>query len=186
MPTPSTTAPSPFFAPWAGELVRRHRRSLLQRARREGLGAEDAFDCVQEAFLLLLTDPAARPGDLSPEEAARYLAAAVRNLARNGRRLHARARPHDEEGLDVLADERRGADELVAQAEAQAGLLACVRRLERMQRAVVTLRLLDDLPGESAASELGLTAGHVAVLLHRAKASLRRCLEQPGTFDVYP
>jgi RNA polymerase sigma-70 factor (ECF subfamily) len=41
---------------------------------------------------------------------------------------------------------------------------------------VVTLRMLDQVPGEDVARTLGITAGHVAVLLHRAKASLLACM----------
>jgi RNA polymerase sigma-70 factor (ECF subfamily) len=46
---------------------------------------------------------------------------------------------------------------------------------------VVTLRMLDDLPGEDVARLLGVSAGHVAVLLHRAKARLLACMTTCGT-----
>jgi RNA polymerase sigma-70 factor (ECF subfamily) len=36
--------------------------------------------------------------------------------------------------------------------------------------------MLEDRPGEDVARELGLERGHVAVLLHRAKAHLRACM----------
>ena len=45
-----------------------------------------------------------------------------------------------------------------------------------MQRAVVTLRMLDEIDGEDVAGALGITPGHVAVLLHRAKANLLTCM----------
>jgi RNA polymerase sigma-70 factor (ECF subfamily) len=48
--------------------------------------------------------------------------------------------------------------------------------LAEVQRAVVTLRMLDELPGEDVARQLGLTPGHVAVLLHRAKTNLHSCM----------
>ena len=53
----------------------------------------------------------------------------------------------------------------------------CVGRLGELQRRVVTLRLLEDVPGEEAARALGLTPGHIAVLLHRAKERVRHCME---------
>jgi RNA polymerase sigma-70 factor (ECF subfamily) len=56
-----------------------------------------------------------------------------------------------------------------------------VGRLAEAQRAVVTLRMLDELPGEDVARALGLAPGHVAVLLHRAKASLRDCMGEETT-----
>jgi len=36
---------------------------------------------------------------------------------------------------------------------------------------------LDELSGEEAAQTLGLTADHVAVLLHRARKQLEQCMQ---------
>jgi RNA polymerase sigma-70 factor (ECF subfamily) len=36
--------------------------------------------------------------------------------------------------------------------------------------------MLEEQSGEDVARALGITAGHVAVLLHRAKAALRACM----------
>jgi RNA polymerase sigma-70 factor (ECF subfamily) len=43
----------------------------------------------------------------------------------------------------------------------------------------VMMRLLEERPGEDVAATLGLTRGHVDVLLHRAKASLLVCMTSP-------
>jgi RNA polymerase sigma-70 factor (ECF subfamily) len=51
-----------------------------------------------------------------------------------------------------------------------------VQRLGELQRQVVTLRLLEDQPGERVADLLGTTPGNVAVVLHRAKLALRDCM----------
>jgi len=51
-----------------------------------------------------------------------------------------------------------------------------VQTLAEIQRAVVTLRMLDEVPGEDVATALGITPGHVAVLLHRAKGNLLTCM----------
>jgi len=40
------------------------------------------------------------------------------------------------------------------------------------------LRLLEERAGEDVAAVLGITRGHVDVLLHRAKASLRECMTE--------
>jgi capsular exopolysaccharide synthesis family protein len=61
-----------------------------------------------------------------------------------------------------------GADELIAAAEDRIRLRRCVQTLADVQRAVVTLRMLDEVPGDDVAQALGITPGHVAVLLHRA------------------
>ncbi|MBS2016487.1 MAG: sigma-70 family RNA polymerase sigma factor [Deltaproteobacteria bacterium] len=52
----------------------------------------------------------------------------------------------------------------------------CLESLNRVQRDVVTLRMLEELSGEEVAEQLALEPGHVAVLLYRAKKSLAPCL----------
>ena len=169
------------FSGWVTSLVRWHRLRLVAVARHEGLGPEDAFDAAQEAFAAFLILPQAR--ELAPSEwAGHTLVALVRNVARNARRLHAVARPHasDDATVGALADGEEGADERLVLAEARGRLARCVARLADVQRAVVTLRMLDDLPGEDVARELGIRPGHVAVLLHRAKTHLRACMKDEG------
>jgi len=55
-------------------------------------------------------------------------------------------------------------------------LRGCVQTLGDLQRVVVTLRMLDEVPGEDVARALGISAGHVAVILHRAKGNLLACM----------
>jgi len=166
------------FLGWVGQLVHRHRAELAAVARAEGLTPEDAFDAVQDAFRTFLTLPAAHPLIDAGEPSRRLLITLTRNVARNRRRLHARARPHtgDPELLAALPASEAGADELIAAAEDQIRLHRCVQTLADVQRAVVTLRMLDDVPGEDVAVALGITPGHVAVLLHRAKNNLLTCM----------
>src|SRR5450432_2984805 len=74
--------------------ARGERARLVGMARREGLGAEDAVDCVQDAFCTFLQ--LGIRGELPPEaERAAYLGGIVKNAARNKRRLHHVARPHE-------------------------------------------------------------------------------------------
>jgi RNA polymerase sigma-70 factor (ECF subfamily) len=49
-------------------------------------------------------------------------------------------------------------------------------KLGDAHRHVVTLRVLEELSGDEAARELGVTPGHVAVLLHRARKQLEACM----------
>lgn len=162
-------------------LVRTRRSALAALARGEGVTPEDAVDCVQEGLCTLLT--LAQRGAL-PEDAGEWggvLAAIVRNTARNRRRRHFRARPHED--LDAhpaaLAD-APSTDDAIARAEEHVRLRACVEELCEIQKAVVTLRMLEEQPGEDVARALGISAGHVAVLLHRAKAALRACMTSPS------
>jgi RNA polymerase sigma factor (sigma-70 family) len=188
IPLASDPAPAPAaFLEWVGGLAAQHRSLLTGVARREQLGAEDAIDAVQEAFLTYFTMAEARALVGDAEGSRRLLVGVTRNVARNRRRLHAVARPHDaEEALGGLADDGPRADELIASAEEQAQLEGCVRRLADLQRAVLLLRLFDGSAGDDVARSLGIQPGHVAVLLHRAKANLARCMTEPcpsGTPD---
>ncbi|MEO7109085.1 MAG: sigma-70 family RNA polymerase sigma factor [Polyangiaceae bacterium] len=160
-----------------GFLARKDRGRLAAIARAEGLNAEDAVDCVQEALCTFMD--LAKREDLpkSSDEWGPLLSGIVRNAARNHRRLHANARPH----LEIVDDERIDpkvviADDLIARAEDHVRLRACVQELCAVQKAVVTLRLLEEIPGEDVANTLGISSGHVAVLLHRAKRSLHACM----------
>jgi RNA polymerase sigma-70 factor (ECF subfamily) len=167
------------FDGWVTRLVHAHRSHLVAVARREGLAGEDAFDAAQEAFTAFLILPRAQEL-VGSDWAEHTLVALVRNIARNARRLHVHARPHVSEGaaVDGLEDGAPTADARLAAAEDRGRLARCVGRLGEVQRAVVTLRMLDDLPGDDVARTLGLKPGHVAVLLHRAKANLRDCMAQ--------
>jgi RNA polymerase sigma-70 factor (ECF subfamily) len=159
-------------------VVREQRASLTRLARREGLGAEDALDCVHDALCTFLQ--MALRGDL-PEDVAEHaplLAGIVRNGARNKRRRHHLSRPHDaidaiDPGGDGLSTET-----LVAHAEECVRLRGCVDRLCKTQRTVVMMRLLEERDGEDVAATLGITRGYVDVLVHRAKASLRVCMTE--------
>ena len=171
-------ADSGAFLGWVGQLVHRHRRELVGVARAEGLTAEEAFDAVQDAFQTFITLPAAHPLIEAGDESRRLLITLTRNVARNHRRLHAHARPHDGDPalLAALPAATAGADDLIAAAEDQIRLHRCVQTLAEVQRAVVTLRMLDEVAGEDVAHALGITPGHVAVLLHRAKVNLLACM----------
>ena len=166
------------FLSWVGRLVHDHRGRLVALARGEGLGPEEAFDAVQEAFHTFLTLPSARTLVDARDDSQNLLMAVTRNLARNRRRLAAVARPHDSapETLESLPAPAASVEELLSAAEDQVRLRGCVASLGEMQRAVVTLRMLDEIDGEDVAGTLGITPGHVAVLLHRAKANLLACM----------
>ena len=166
------------FLSWVGRLVHDHRGRLVAVARAEGLGPEEAFDAVQEAFHSFLTLPAARTLVDARDDSRNLLVAVTRNLARNRRRLAALARPHDSDpaALAALPAPTPTVEELLSAAEDQVRLRGCVASLGEMQRAVVTLRMLDEIDGEDVAGTLGITPGHVAVLLHRAKDNLLDCM----------
>lgn len=156
-------------------VVRTERALLVRVAAREGLGPQDALECVQDAlctFLRLHQD-----GELAAPEAewGPLLGGITRNAARNWRRRHALARPH-EPTVESAASTGPMADEVLLCAETHVRLRACVAELCAVQRNVVLLRLLDEQPGDDVAAALGISRGYVDVLMHRAKAALRACM----------
>jgi RNA polymerase sigma-70 factor, ECF subfamily len=168
--------PDSFYG-WVTVLVHRYRGRLARVVRREGLRADEALDCVQDAFLSFLTLPQARLLVGLPDDSARVLIILARNIARNRRRRHDYSRPHiaDDAAMESLVSDTVSADDVIAAAEQHAMMLGCMTTLNEMQRAVVQLRLVDDIPGENVAIQLGTNPNHVAVLLHRAKQHLRNC-----------
>lgn len=162
-------------APWdtLEDLVRAHRGALVALARREGLHGEEALDVVQDALMAWVTRYSHRP----PETARRTLLALTRNLARNRRRRHAIARAHlGDDAVDALPAGLSPAEDQLVEAEDRVRLQACMAHLAELQRSVVTMRLFEERAGEEVAATLGLAPGHVAVLLHRARANLSTCL----------
>jgi RNA polymerase sigma-70 factor, ECF subfamily len=161
-----------------GRVIRDERIELARIARREGLGAEDAIDCVQDAFCTFLR--LAQRGELPEIQASirSFLAGIVRNAARNKRRMHHVARPHDMIDAAHAGTDDPSTEAMVAQAEEHVRLRACVDRLCDTQKAVVTLRLLEEQRGEDVAASLGISRGYVDVLLHRAKAQLFACMTE--------
>ena len=176
----STASPGPAdVLDDLSRLVRTSRGPLASVARAEGVSPEDAVDCVQEALCTLLELAQRGSAPLEGDEARAMLVTIVRNAARNRRRRHFVARPHDDIGeLESRAPDpsQPPADDALAKAEDHVRLRACVEELCAIQKAVVTLRLLEEQPGEDVASALGITPGYVAVLLHRAKRELRACM----------
>ncbi len=165
--------PSCCCGDWIAGLARDHAGRLAAIARREGVSAIDALDVVQDAFHTLLARELRPP----PAEAVRLLATIVRNAARNHRRRHHRARPHvDVAGVELATGEPTP-DAALDHAVTAAQLEGCMAKLGEVHRHVITLRVLEELTGDEAARELGLTAGHVAVLLHRARQQLERCMQ---------
>jgi RNA polymerase sigma-70 factor (ECF subfamily) len=161
-------------------LQRTQRGALLAAARNEGVSPEDALECVQDALCTWLR--AERDGELPPARPSRIAAAftMVRNAARNERRRHHRSKPHlpleRGDGMEWLPGDAPDAESLLTHAEETVRLRACLATLCGAQRAVVTLRLLEERSGEDVAHALGLSRGYVDVLVHRAKASLRACM----------
>jgi len=162
---------------WIAGLARDHAGRLAAVARREGAPPSDALDVVQDAFHRLLGRPDIAQLQARPGEAARLLTAIVRNAARNLRRRHHHARPHVDVTATPLAAPEPLPDAALDRAVTVEQLAGCMSQLGDVHRQIVTLRVLEELSGEEAASALGLTPNHVAVLLYRARKELERCMQ---------
>jgi RNA polymerase sigma-70 factor (ECF subfamily) len=164
--------------PWQmlSELVLQHRAALVRVATREGLVPDEALECVQDALCAWMVELQREP-DLGHPAWLAALKHRVRNAARNGRRRHHRLRTHVEIDHErALSDAEPNAEALLEHAENSLRLKVCVAQLREVERAVVTLRLLEERSGEDVAALLGLSRGHVDVLVHRAKGMLRACM----------
>jgi RNA polymerase sigma-70 factor (ECF subfamily) len=173
---PSAPSPGPDVLGILSDLARSGRAELVRAARREGAGPEDAVEAVQDALCTFLQLAQKKETPAEPAEWPAYLAGIVRNVARNKRRRHHLARPHEDVDALPVPSDASSAEKLVAEAEEHVRLRACVDQLCETQKAVVMLRLLEERPGEDVAESLGISRGYVDVLLHRAKASLRVCM----------
>ena len=67
--------------------------------------------------------------------------------------------------------------QLVENREFWAAFTSCLSGLPEAQRRAFSLREFDGLPGEEISKILGVTPTNLWVMLHRARAKLRRCLE---------
>jgi RNA polymerase sigma-70 factor (ECF subfamily) len=171
------SSPEPDVLGLVSDLAVRSRGELVRVARREGASAEDAVECVQDALCTFLQLAQKKRLPAARAEWAAYLASVVRNVARNKRRRHYVALPHEDvDAHPLVASGGASAEALVSEAEEHVRLRACVDKLCETQKAVVMLRLLEEQPGEDVAASLGISRGYVDVLLHRAKASLRVCM----------
>jgi RNA polymerase sigma-70 factor (ECF subfamily) len=169
-------APACCCGDWVAGLARDHAGRLASVARREGVGASDALDVVQDAFQTLLARADVAALRDRPEDAVRLLAVIVRNAARNLRRRHHHARPHIDVAASDLATAEPRPDDALVQAITATQLVGCMAQLGDVHRQIVRLRVLEELSGQEAAEALGLTPNHVAVLLHRARKELERCM----------
>lgn len=167
------------FTAWVENLARDQTESLAAVARREGLTGEDAMDALQEAFTSFLLLPQARTLADHREDSAALLAVLVRNAARNVvRKRQRRLATAPAAPGPAIPEETPTAATLIAAAEQHFAILGCVRKLAEIQRAVVLLRVLEEVAGGGAAAALGLGAEVLAARLQRGKDALQACIAE--------
>jgi RNA polymerase sigma-70 factor (ECF subfamily) len=150
-------------------------RRLAPRVRLYGLrhlrDPHAAHDLMQQ--VLLMTLERLREGKLrEPERIASYVLGMSRMVVLEIRRGTWRR----DTLLATYGDtpEAVEASELLAVEKDK--LAACLQALAERERTVVVLTFFADKSGDEVANELGLSAGNVRVIRHRALARLRDCM----------
>ena len=167
--------------------VEAERPYLLRYASLQLRDAHAAEDVVQEALLAAL---AGETGFAGRSNLRTWLTGilkhkivdAIRRLSREA------AVPEDEEGLQLLFDERGhwidpprewdDPDALLEEKQFMAALEECLGRLPAKTAQVFMMREHLGYDTAEICKELGLTATHCWVLLYRARVALRECLQQ--------
>ncbi|HEY8946326.1 MAG TPA: sigma-70 family RNA polymerase sigma factor [Polyangiaceae bacterium] len=131
------------------------------------VGAEDLAQRV-----LLLTLQKLRQGEVhDPDRIASFVLGTARLTARTMRRGHSRVEPVEPEHPAFDLAVVTPADPIDRQQ-----LARCVGELGERERSVIVLTFFDDASAAEVGAALGIDAGHVRVVRHRALARLRDCL----------
>jgi RNA polymerase sigma-70 factor (ECF subfamily) len=150
-------------------------RRLAPRVRLYGLrhlrDPHAAHDLVQQ--VLLMTLERLRAGEVrEPERIASFVLGMCRMTVLEIRR-GARRR---EELLQAYGDTPEAVEAPEPLALDADRLAECLQALAERERSVVSLTFLSEKPAEEVAAALGLTAGNVRVIRHRALGRLRECM----------
>jgi RNA polymerase sigma-70 factor (ECF subfamily) len=132
-----------------------------------------AADLAQQ--VLLMTIESLRAGRVrEPERIASFVLGTCRQVVLDRRRGEARRQENFDRwaaGLS-LEESPRPAEEIDSDR-----LRACLERLAARERSVVVMTFVAERKSDEVAAELGLAAGNVRVIRHRALGRLRDCLE---------
>jgi RNA polymerase sigma-70 factor (ECF subfamily) len=157
-----------------------HERSICQRYAnrirsyglchlRDGSAAEDL---VQQVLLIVLQ--ALREGRVQDvDNLDKYVFGTCRNTAMDMRRGNARQRRIADATAAVLPE----GYELPWAVADRTRLDRCLEQLEARARTVVLATFVDERDADDVGRSMGLSAGNVRVIRHRALASLHQCME---------
>jgi len=155
------------------QLVEQH-SGLVWTTVRRLLDAADAADCFQDTFVAALQLAQRRRVENWP--AMLRCLATARAIDRLRRRSRLAHRMNGQAAARETGPQTGPLEQLVA-GELQARARALIARLPPREAEVVCLRHLSELSNEEVASVLGLRAGAVAVLLHKAHRRLQTWLD---------
>ncbi|MCW5664363.1 MAG: sigma-70 family RNA polymerase sigma factor [Piscinibacter sp.] len=179
------------MSPYAAQLVEL-RPMLVRMARRRTQNEAWIEDAVSETLVAALENPAAFAGRASLRTWAVGILKhkLVDQIRRHTRECQVDA-PDEAPELDTLADEAPVAlsdapaewgdpHERLARREFMACLQRSLKELPRAQWRAFMMRYGGEAETEDICRELGVSANHLAVMLHRARARLRASLAPAG------
>jgi len=167
------------------ELVRRYGGRMLSTASRIVGNPEDARDCVQETFLQAFKN-------IDRFEGRSSIGTWLHRIVVNNALLKLRTRSRRPEGsLDDLMpdfddyqcrietrDETQSIETLVSKKQTRAQVRSAIYELPDDYRDVLLLRDIAELDTQETAEALEIQPGAVRTRLHRARAALKKQLEQ--------
>jgi RNA polymerase sigma-70 factor (ECF subfamily) len=156
-------------------IVERHRRSVYQLCYRYVANHEDASDLAQEVFLRAFRGLSRFKGQASFRTWL-YRIAVNACLNRVAVKSHAREPVEESRHADPRAPDPSAA---VLREETRRRVRAAIARLPKRQRAVLLLRVYQELPHQEIASILGGSAGAVKANFFHALGNLRKLLQEP-------
>lgn len=168
------------------EAVHEHARPLHRAARAMGFSAQEAEDLVQDVFTTFLE----RLEQFEGRSALRtWLFGILHRKSMERRR--AAAIDDRSDPIDALFDSRFDAADhwsrppadlqrLFESQEIGEAIRDCLSRLAAHQRDAFVLREVSGVPTDEICKILGVTGTHIGVLMFRARARLRECLESKG------
>jgi RNA polymerase sigma-70 factor (ECF subfamily) len=144
---------------------------LVWRTVRRLTGTDaDAADAFQQTFLAAAAVGAKEPVRDWPAVLRRVATARALDCIRSRVRSRSRFVPLPDAAVDAKADEPLT---LAAAGELAEALRVALAELPEDSAAAFCLTALDGLSYPEAGTSLGITANHVGVLVHRARAALR-------------
>lgn len=161
-----------------GEIYNRHFGRVYSYVRTRVSQVADAEDIVAETF-----EQASRSlagFDSSRGSVAAWLIGIARHrVARHYRRRVPASSPGSaDDGVDGFVDPRPSPEEALHLSFERRRVLEALGQLPRQPREAVVLRYLVGLENAEVARTMGVSRGHVAVLVHRGLAKLRTILKE--------
>ncbi len=156
-------------------IIEKHGPAVWQTAYRLLGDSDDAADCFQETFVCAL--------EISQRQHVRSFSGlltrlattrAIDQLRRRFRQSHCNAVSAD---WDAVSSKNPGPAQMAQQSELVDKLRTEVAQLPPQEAQVFCMRYLNDMSYRQIAKALGIKANAAGVLLHRARAKLRRSFE---------